>query len=88
MGVRRAVLKLDSQVIIGQVDKSRKVKNPSLENYFDMVRRMESSFEGFSVKNILRLDNEHADMLAMSIAQGHHSPPPPSFLQSVQGTLR
>jgi ribonuclease HI len=28
MGVRRAVLKSDSQVIIGQVDKSSKVKKP------------------------------------------------------------
>jgi hypothetical protein len=83
MGVRRAVLKLDSQVIIGQVDKSRKVKNPSLENYFDMVRRMESSFEGFSVKNIPRLDNEHAEMIAMSIAQGLHPPPPPEVFLKV-----
>jgi hypothetical protein len=31
---------------------------------------MEASFEGFSVKNILRLDNEHADILAKSVAQG------------------
>jgi ribonuclease HI len=68
MGVRRAVLKSDSQVITGQVDKSSKVKNPGLEKYYDMVRRMESSFEGFSVKNIPRLDNEHANMLAKSAA--------------------
>jgi ribonuclease HI len=62
MGVRSAILKSDSQVITGQVDKSSKANNPALEKYLDMVRRMESSFEGFSVKNILRLDNEHADM--------------------------
>jgi hypothetical protein len=31
---------------------------------------MEASFEGFSVKNILRGDNEYADLLAKSVAQG------------------
>jgi hypothetical protein len=29
-----------------------------------MVRIMEASFEGFSVKNIPRLDNEHTNILA------------------------
>jgi hypothetical protein len=36
---------------------------------------MESSFEGFSVKNILWLDNEHVDMLAKFAAQGLPLPP-------------
>jgi hypothetical protein len=31
---------------------------------------MEASFEGFSVKNIPREENEHADLLAKSTAQG------------------
>ena len=68
MGVQRAVLKSNSQVIIGQVDKSSKLKNPNLEKYLDMVRRMESSFKGFLVKNNSRLDNEHANMLAKPAA--------------------
>jgi hypothetical protein len=51
MGIRSAVLKPDSQVITGQVDKSNKVRDPKLEKYLDTVRRMEASFEGFSVKN-------------------------------------
>jgi hypothetical protein len=75
MGVRRAVLKSDSQVITGQLDKSSKVKNSGLEKYHDMVRRMESSFEGFIVKSIPRLDNEHADILAKSSAQELPFPP-------------
>jgi hypothetical protein len=36
----------------------------------DTVRRLEASFEGFSVKNIPRGENEHADLLAKSAAQG------------------
>jgi hypothetical protein len=35
---------------------------------------LEASFEGFSVKNIPRGENEHADLLAKSAAQGL-SPP-------------
>jgi ribonuclease HI len=70
MGIRRAMLKSDSQVIIGQVDKSSKARDSKLEKYLDMVQRMEASFEGFSVKNISRGDNEQADLLAKSAAQG------------------
>jgi ribonuclease HI len=32
MGIRRAVLKTDSQVISGHVDKSSKARDPKLEN--------------------------------------------------------
>jgi ribonuclease HI len=70
MGIRRAILKTDSQVISGHVDKSSKVRDPKLEKYLDAVRRLEASFEGFSVKNIPRGENEHADLLAKSAAQG------------------
>ena len=58
MGIRRVVLKSDSQVITGQIDKSSKARDPKLEKYIDTVRRMEASFEGFLVKNIPRGENE------------------------------
>jgi ribonuclease HI len=70
MGIRRAILKTDSQVISGHIDKSSKTRDPKLEKYLDTVRRLEASFEGFSVKNISRGENEHADLLAKSAAQG------------------
>jgi ribonuclease HI len=70
MGIRRVILKTDSQVISGHVDKSSKARDPKLEKYLDAVRRLEASFEGFSVKNIPRGENEHADLLAKSAAQG------------------
>jgi ribonuclease HI len=70
MGIRRAILKTDFQVIAGHVDKSSKARDPKLERYLDTVRRLEASFEGFSVKNISRGENEHADLLAKSAAQG------------------
>jgi ribonuclease HI len=52
------------------VDKSSKARDLKLEKYLDAVRRLEASFKGFSVKNIPRGENEHADLLAKSAAQG------------------
>jgi ribonuclease HI len=70
MGIRRVILKTVSQVIAGHVDKSSRARDPKLEKYLDAVRRLEDSFEGFSVKSIPRGENEHADLLAKSAAQG------------------
>jgi ribonuclease HI len=70
MGIRRAILKTDSQVISGQVDKSCKARDPKLEKYLDTIRRLEASFEGFSIKNNPRGENEQVDLLAKSAAQG------------------
>jgi ribonuclease HI len=70
MGIRRAILKSDSQVSTGHIDKSSKARDLKLEKYLDTVQRMEAFFEGFSVNNILRGENEHADLLANSAAQG------------------
>jgi hypothetical protein len=70
MGIRRAILKSDSQVITGHIDKSSRARDPKLEKYLDIVQRMEASFKGFSVKNISRGENEHVDLLAKSAAQG------------------
>jgi ribonuclease HI len=69
MGIRRAILKSGSQVITGHIDKSNRARYPKLEKYLDTVRKMEASFEGFSVKNIPRGENEHADLLAKSATQ-------------------
>jgi ribonuclease HI len=70
MGIRRAILKTDSQVISGHIDKSSKARDLKLEKYLDTVQRLDASFEGFSVKSIPRGENEHADLLAKSAAQG------------------
>jgi ribonuclease HI len=50
MGIRRAILKSDSQVISGHIDKSSKARDLKLEKYLNAVQRIEASFEGFSVK--------------------------------------
>jgi ribonuclease HI len=52
VGVRRKILKSDSQVITRHVDKSNKSRDSKLEKYVVIVRRTEASIEGFSVKTI------------------------------------
>jgi hypothetical protein len=37
MGIRRVVLKIDSQVISGHVDKSCRARDPKFEKYLDTV---------------------------------------------------
>jgi hypothetical protein len=37
MGIRRAILKSDSQVITWHVDKSSRERDPKLEKYLDTV---------------------------------------------------
>jgi ribonuclease HI len=37
MGIRRSILKTDSQVISGHVDKRCKARDPKLEKYLDAV---------------------------------------------------
>jgi hypothetical protein len=37
MGIRKAILKTDSQVIAGHMDKSNKARDPKLERYLDAV---------------------------------------------------
>jgi ribonuclease HI len=70
MGIRRAILKTNSQVISGHIDKSSKARDPKLEKYLDTIQRLEASFKGFFVKNIPRGENEHTDLLAKSATQG------------------
>jgi hypothetical protein len=41
MEIRRVILKTDSQVIAGHVDKSNKARDSKLEKYLDTVRRLE-----------------------------------------------
>jgi hypothetical protein len=68
------------------VDKSNKARDPKLERYLDAVRRLEASYEGFSVKNIPRGENEHANLLAKSTAQGLPLPPE-VFFETIKAPL-
>jgi ribonuclease HI len=69
LGVRRCIVKLDSQVIVGHVKKEFTVKEPELIKYLATVRRMEKHFASFTFHHIPRSQNAEANELAKAAAQ-------------------
>jgi hypothetical protein len=56
-------------VVAGQIDKECIAKEPTLERYLALIRRMENYFNGFTVEYIERAKNTKADELAKVIAR-------------------
>ncbi|KAM0860251.1 hypothetical protein ACQ4PT_046658 [Festuca glaucescens] len=75
LGARRVILKTDSQVVAGHIDKRFQAREPKLIKYMAAVRSMEKHFLGFTVKSISRNDNFKADDLAKAVAQRIPTPP-------------
>jgi hypothetical protein len=51
-GVQRCTLRTDSKVVAGQIEKECIAREPTLERYLTLIRRMESHFKGFTVEYI------------------------------------
>jgi ribonuclease HI len=69
LGVKRCIVRSDSQVIIGHVEKEFTAKEPKLVKYLAAVRRMEKHFVGFTFRHIPRSENAKLDELAKAAAQ-------------------
>jgi ribonuclease HI len=69
MGVQHCVLKIDSKVITGQIEKECITRDETLERYLAVIQRMESFFKGFTVQHIERTKNTKADKLAKAAAR-------------------
>ena len=74
LGARRAILKIDSQLVALQVEKSYQAHGVEMKKYLDTIRSYEKRFRGFSVQHIPRVENSEADELAKMVAQGLHKP--------------
>ena len=48
LGVHRCIIKSDSQVVVGHVEKEFTTKEPELIKYLAAIRRMQKHFAGFS----------------------------------------
>jgi hypothetical protein len=68
MRIQRLVIKTNSQIVAGHIEKDYKVRDPELAKYLQFLRDQEKHFEGFTVKNISRNDNSDADELAKAAA--------------------
>jgi ribonuclease HI len=74
IGIQRLVIKTDSQIVAGHIEKDYKARDPELAKYLQFLRDQEKHFEGFTVKNISRNNNSDADELAKAAAQNTSLP--------------
>nr|AAT76317.1 putative retroelement polyprotein [Oryza sativa Japonica Group] len=73
--VRRMLIRTDSKLVEGHVDKSFEAKEEGMKRYLEAVRSLEKCFTGITVEHLPRGQNEEADALAKSAAYGGpHSP--------------
>jgi ribonuclease HI len=69
IGVQTCTLRTDSKVVAGQIEKECITRDPTLNTYLALVRRMENYFKGFTVKYIERTKNTEVDEPAMATAR-------------------
>jgi ribonuclease HI len=69
MGVHNCTLKIDSKVIVSQIEKECMVRDATLERYLATIRRMENYFKGFTAEYVKRTKNTEADELAKAAAR-------------------
>jgi ribonuclease HI len=52
LGAKNLVIKIDSQIVAGQVEKEYTAREPKLNKYLEVVRGLERRFKGFILKYI------------------------------------
>jgi len=67
-GAKTLLIKIDSQVVAGQVEKEYLAHNPELARYLAVVRGLKRRFKGFTLQYIPRAENYEADELAKAAA--------------------
>jgi ribonuclease HI len=75
LGVTTCIVKTDSKVIVGQVEKEYSAKDPALMQYLTAIRSLERQFKGFTLQHVDRARNEEADALAKAAPEARPCPP-------------
>jgi ribonuclease HI len=70
LGASELELRLDSELVVRQVNGQYKVKHPSLQPLFERTRARIKKFERVTVKHIPRAENKKADELANAELDG------------------
>jgi hypothetical protein len=70
LGITTCIVRTDSKVVVGQVEKEYSAKDPALMQYLTAVRNLEKQFKGFTLQHVDRAKNEEADALAKAAAKG------------------
>ena len=74
LGVTTCIIKTDSKVVGGQVEKDYSAKDPALLQYLSTVRSLEKQFKGFTLQHVDRARNEEADALAKAATRAEALP--------------
>jgi ribonuclease HI len=69
IGFQRCILRTVSKVVAGQIEIECIAREPTIEKYLPLVRRMENFFNGFTVDYIDRNKNSEANKLAKNAAR-------------------
>jgi ribonuclease HI len=64
LGAQHIELRMDSELVIRQLEFRYKVRNPRLQPFFARLLELRRRFNTFSVKSIPRAQNKRADQLA------------------------
>ncbi len=64
LGARDVELRMDSELVVRQLDARYKVRNPSLRRLFGRVKDLQWRFASFQVRHVRREQNRRADQLA------------------------
>jgi ribonuclease HI len=72
--VTTCIVRTDSKIVAGQVEKEYSAKDPALMQYLTVVRSLEKQFKGFTLQHVDRARNEEADALAKAAAKGETLP--------------
>jgi ribonuclease HI len=64
LGIKRLIVKGDSQLVMNFSNKSYTLKNEHMEAYLEEHRKMEKCFQGLELKHILQGKNVEADKIA------------------------
>lgn len=70
LGARAVRLRLDSELVVRQIEGRYKVKHPDLKPYHARVMALAGEFSSFSVEHVRRKDNAEADKLVNQALDG------------------
>ena len=63
LGIRQADIKLDSELVVRQVEGKYRTKNSELKKLLYQVRELIASFDNITIKHVPRSENRIADAL-------------------------
>ena len=64
LGARDVELRMDSELVVRQLNQMYKVRNPSMKRLFGRVKDLQWRFDSFEVRHVRREKNSRADGLA------------------------